>query len=98
MKLIALAVTLALAGGGAVAQTAPAQDPAQDVQTVDDPKGGYEPSKPMFSAPPQPGQTVVFVPNTQTPDQAYPPPAPLASYPWCKPGQFDNCKQRRDPK
>jgi hypothetical protein len=99
MKLIALAAVLAF-GGTAVAQTTPApQDSAQTadstgVQTVDDPKGGYQPTAPLFSAPPQPGQQVIFQPNTQTPDQAYPAPPPLPSYPICKKGQFDNCRQR----
>ena len=41
----------------------------------------------------QPGSTVQFVP-AQTPDQAYPAPAPLAKYPVCKKGQYDKCIQR----
>jgi hypothetical protein len=93
MKLIALAAMLAL-GGTAVAQTAPA---AQDVQTVDDPKGGYQPAGPALSGPVTPGTTVVVMPS-KSPSEAYPAPAPLASYPWCNAGQFDNCKQRNDPK
>ena len=95
MKLIALAAALALSGT-AIAQTAPAtQDtPSEGVQTVDDPKGGYQPATPLFNGTPTPGATVVFVPNTQTPTQAYPPPPPLASYPICKRGQYDNCRQR----
>ncbi|RYE03032.1 MAG: hypothetical protein EOP61_06285 [Sphingomonadales bacterium] len=85
MKLFALAAALALAGP-AIAQDAP--------QSADDPKGGYAPSAPLFSTTPPPGATVVFVPNTLTPTQAFPPPAPLASYPLCKKGQYDNCRQR----
>ena len=102
MKLIALAAALAFSGT-AIAQTAPAtQDTtttttttsSEGVQTMDDPKGGYQPSTPLFTAPPAPGAQVVFVPNTQTPDQAYPAPPPLAHYPICKRGQFDGCRQR----
>ena len=33
-----------------------------------------------------------------TPTEAFPPPPPLPSYPFCKRGQFDNCMQRNDPK
>jgi hypothetical protein len=29
-----------------------------------------------------------------TPTQAFPPPAPLANYPICKKGQYDQCRQR----
>lgn len=91
MKLIVLAAAL-VAGGTAMAQTAPA--PQSTDQTAPDPKGGYAPTTPLFSSPPQPGQTVVFQANPQTPDQAFPPPPPLAHYPLCKPHQFDNCRQR----
>ncbi|WP_332803948.1 hypothetical protein [Sphingomonas sp. RT2P30] len=77
----------------ASAQTAP---PAQDTspQTAADPRGGYQPTAPLFSAPPQPGQPVIFVPDPQTPAQAYPAPPPLPHYPICKRGQFDKCRQR----
>lgn len=94
MKLIAIAAAsfVAFAAAPAMAQTQPDEPP--NVQTVDDPKGGYQPTTPLFSGTPQPGQTVIFVPNSQTPTQAYPPPAPLASYPICKRGQYDNCRQR----
>lgn len=96
MKLIALAAALAFSGA-AHAQTVP-QSSSEGVQTVDDPRGGYEPTRPLFSKPPVPGETVVFVPSTLTPTEAYPPPPPQASYPYCRPGQFDNCMQRHDPK
>ena len=95
MKLIALAaasIAFVTFAPSAMAQTAP--DVPPNVQTVDDPKGGYEPATPLFNGTPQPGQTIVFVPSTQTPTQAYPPPAPQASYPICKRGQYDNCRQR----
>ena len=84
MKLPVFAAALILASA-AHAQTAPISA---------DPKGGYQPSTPLFSAPPQPGQVVIFVPNPQTPTEAYPPPPPLAHYPFCKRGQFDHCMQR----
>ena len=35
------------------------------------------------------------VPQTLTPSQAYPAPAPLKAYPACKPGREDNCRQRQ---
>ncbi|MDF7775246.1 hypothetical protein P1X14_08310 [Sphingomonas sp. AOB5] len=93
MKLIALAAASFVAfAAPAMAQTAPA--PADEVQTVDDPKGGYQPAAPLFSAPPAPGAQVIFVPNTQTPTQAYPPPPAQATYPICKKNQYDNCRQR----
>jgi hypothetical protein len=70
-------------------QSVPASAPDPNAP---DPVGGYAPP-PAPPAPPganiQPGLT---------PDQAFPPPAPLASYPVCKKGQFDNCIQRNDPK
>ena len=95
MKLIALAAASFAAvafAPSAMAQTAP--DVPPNIQTVDDPKGGYEPTQPLFSGTPVPGQTVVFVPSTQTPTQAFPPPPPQATYPICKRGQYDNCRQR----
>ncbi len=94
MKLIVLAAALAF-GGTAIAQDVPqSATTSAGTQTVDDPKGGYAPAAPRFSTTPPPGATVVFVPNPQTPTQAFPPPPPLAKYPICKPGQFDNCRQR----
>jgi hypothetical protein len=43
--------------------------------------------------PPQPGATIVFQ-QAPAPDVAYPAPAPMAQYPICKKGQYDNCRQR----
>lgn len=64
--------------------------PAADGAT---PMGGYQPANPPMQGTPQPGQQVVFQPS-QSPSQAYPPPAPLESYPICKKGQTDKCRQR----
>ena len=68
-------------------------------QTTDgamqDPAGGYMPSAPALSGTPQPGATVVFQPS-KSPSEAYPPPAAMADYPWCKPGQTDDCKEREN--
>jgi len=89
MKLIALVAALTLAGAAA-AQKAPATSP----QTAGNPPGGYQPTAPLYSSPPAPGQPAVIVPNPQTPSQAYPPPPPLQHYPFCKRGQFDKCMQR----
>jgi hypothetical protein len=81
-------------------QPAPADSNAMPDQTpppadtAETPKGGYQPSTPMMSGTPMPGQPVVFRASTQTPDQAFPPPAPLESYPICKKNQFDKCRQR----
>jgi hypothetical protein len=98
MKLIALAAASLVAfATPALAQTTPDGTPmptTDEAQTTDDPRGGYAPATPLFSSPPQPGQPVRFVPNTLTPTQAFPPPAPLPSYPICKRGQYDKCRQR----
>lgn len=56
-------------------------------------KGGYMPSTPPLSGPVQPGATVRVQPS-MSPSQAFPPPAPKASYPICKKGQTDGCRQR----
>lgn len=94
MKLIALAAALAMSGA-AFAQTAPATDAQGNIQSEDGTKGGYAPTAPLYpNGTPQPGQTVIFVPNTQTPTEAFPPPAPKAEYPICKKNQFDGCRQR----
>lgn len=55
--------------------------------------GGYQPSTPALSGQPAPGQSVVFQ-AAKSPSEAYPPPAPLESYPICKKGQYDKCRQR----
>lgn len=82
----------------AVAQTAPQQDgnmpAAVEGQSMQDPIGGYMPTNPALSGPVAPGARVVFVPNTMTPSQAFPPPEPMKTYPICKAGQTDNCLQR----
>jgi len=57
--------------------------------------GGYAPATPPMAGPAPAGATVQFVPS-QSPDQAFPPPAAQASYPWCRPGQFDNCREREN--
>lgn len=57
-----------------------------------DPAGGYQPSTPAISGTAQPGQTVTYQP-AMSPSQAFPPPAPMASYPVCKKGQYDNCRE-----
>lgn len=54
--------------------------------------GGYQPSQPAISGTPQPGATVRFQP-APSPSQAFPPPAAEASYPICKKGQYDGCRQ-----
>ena len=93
MKLMILAAALAF-GGPAIAQDVPQQ--STDAAATPEPQGGYAPATPLFSGgtTPPPGSRVVFVPNPQTPTEAFPPPAPLAHYPLCKRGQTDNCRQR----
>lgn len=44
-----------------------------------DPAGGYAPSSNTM--------------GSMTPSQAFPAPAPMANYPVCKPGQYDDCMQ-----
>ena len=73
------------------ASTAPASMPATPTA------GGYQPSTPALQGTPQPGVTPQFV-AAPSPDQAFPPPAPLDHYPFCKRGQFDKCMQRHSPK
>ncbi|TPG43460.1 hypothetical protein EAH79_06770 [Sphingomonas koreensis] len=72
---------------------APAPAPAM----AGDPAGGYAPSTPPMSGPATPGANVVFQPSA-SPSQAFPPPAPLASYPTCKRGQTDKCIEAHSPK
>ncbi|MBB3878763.1 hypothetical protein [Sphingomonas pseudosanguinis] len=55
--------------------------------------GGYQPAQPALAGTPQPSAPVVFK-QAPTPAQAFPAPAPLESYPICKKGQFDQCRQR----
>lgn len=96
MTLIALMAALAF-GGTAIAQEVP-QPLSDETPAQADKLGGYEPSRPLFStggstAPA--GATVVFVPSTETPTQAFPPPPARASYPLCKRHQYNACLQRR---
>lgn len=96
MKLIALAAALAMTGTAAIAQdtTAPAEAPAPSAAPAGEtPAGGYQPSTPALSGQPAPGQQVIFQ-AAKSPAEAYPPPAPMESYPICKKGQYDKCRQR----
>ena len=54
--------------------------------------GGYQPATPPMSGAATPGATVNFQPSA-SPDQAFPPPAPLDHYPICKRGQTDKCME-----
>ena len=94
MKLFVLAAALSMAGA-ASAQTS-AQKAESPTNNEAQKLGGYAPAAPLFSTgtTPPPGAQVVFVPSTQTPTEAFPPPAPRADYPICKRGQFDGCRQR----
>ena len=60
-------------------------------QTLDNDPPGYQPA----AAPTAPaaGATVTFQASAD-PATAYPPPAPQATYPICKKGQYDNCMER----
>ncbi|CAN5734189.1 hypothetical protein BH11PSE6_BH11PSE6_22670 [soil metagenome] len=91
MLLAALAVAMP-----AVAQETPAPQTTTTTTTdatTPDPVGGYQPSQPALSGPLTPGVKPTFV-QAPPPDQAFPPPPPLAKYPICKRGQFDKCMQR----
>ncbi len=57
-----------------------------------DPAGGYQPSQPAISGTPAPGQTVTYQP-AMSPAQAYPAPPAMETYPICKKGQYDKCRQ-----
>ncbi|MBB4840264.1 hypothetical protein HNP52_003356 [Sphingomonas kyeonggiensis] len=99
MKKMMIAAAL-IAFGTGIAQ---AQDVPQDARIFTDASGfraeetpgGYQPASSSFSGPVTPTTQVVFVPQTLTPSQAYPAPAPLKAYPACKPGREDNCRQRQ---
>lgn len=54
--------------------------------------GGLAPSQPALQGTPQPGAQIQFVP-APPPAQAFPAPAPLDSYPVCKKGQYDKCRE-----
>jgi hypothetical protein len=55
--------------------------------------GGYQPAGPAVNGTPAPGATVVFKP-APSPSEAFPPPPAKESYPVCKKGQYDGCRQR----
>jgi len=88
MKLIVLAAI-----GAVIAVPAAGQQQAPKTAEVSPPEpAGYQPPP---SPPAPPNATYIQAPP---PDVAFPPPAPLPSYPFCKRGQFDKCLQRHDPK
>lgn len=69
--------------------------PAQSSETMPnrpagDPVGGYQPAGSPMTGTMTPGVSPVFR-AAPSPSEAYPAPAPLASYPVCRPGQFDKC-------
>lgn len=63
--------------------------------TMTTPAGGYQPMQPAMSGTMTPGATVRYQ-AAQDPATAYPAPAPKASYPICKAGQYDGCTQASD--
>jgi hypothetical protein len=68
---------------------------AQDQSMQADPAAGYQPASPMPAVPA--GATVTFQ-QAPSPGEAYPAPAAMDHYPWCKPGQFDNCRENENAK
>lgn len=89
MKLILLASALAVA--------APAM--AQDQTTPPRRRSGRRlPAEHPAAARHAAARRSPDLPAGAAPDQAFPPPAPLAEYPICKKGQTDHCKQRVSPK
>jgi hypothetical protein len=95
MKLIVFAAIVTLAVPALAQETPPsAPAPATTDASAEPQPGGYAPPP---APPPPPGATIVFK-EAPPPDVVFPPPAPLASYPVCKRGQFDKCVQRHDPK
>ena len=97
MKIIALAAALTI---GTAAAATPVDHHMQDNPTPPPPGqnldadnlAGYQPAQPPLSGPVTPGTQVIFRP-AMSPDQAYPPPQPLDSYPICEAGQYDDCRQ-----
>jgi len=57
--------------------------------------GGYEPANPAINGPVTPTTKVDFVPQTLTPSEAFPAPAPRKSYPACTKQRRDECLQRQ---
>lgn len=85
-----IAAALAVIATPALAQTTPGNvDPAGTTAPAD-PAGGYAPTMPVRSGSTDPNAVVTVVPSTD-PSVAFPPPAPMASYPICKKGQTDGC-------
>ncbi|GAA4761480.1 hypothetical protein GCM10023219_01900 [Stakelama sediminis] len=103
MKFAALVAAALMTSAPAFAM---AQTSTQPMQTQDDSmatpsgamqatqtQGGIMPATPPMSQQPTADQQVIFKPS-ESPDQAFPPPPPKASYPICKKGQTDGCRQR----
>jgi hypothetical protein len=94
---------LFLTAAAVIALPAAAQTTTSDQTTTDqtmtdptpaqDPPGGYMPPAPPLSGPVTPGTDVIFKASAP-PSQAFPAPPPMDEYPICKPGQFDDCRQR----
>jgi len=82
-----------LAAAALIAAPAMAQDqtPAPAASTAPT-TGGYQPSGPAIQGTPAPGATVRFQ-QAPDPNTAFPPPPAKESYPVCKKGQFDGCRQ-----
>lgn len=71
----------------------PAQPMTPGTFSAQESAGGYQPATPALSGMAQPGVTPTFMAAPPV-AQAYPAPAPLQSYPICKKGQTDKCRQR----
>lgn len=82
-------------GQGAPGQPAPTTDPATDA--ANSAAAATAAAEPGPTAAPPAGSQVVFQ-QPPSVDQAFPPPAPKESYPWCSRTVTDGCKQRVDPK
>ncbi len=54
--------------------------------------GGYQPAQPPMASPPAPGAPSSS--SRRQPVAGLSGPAPLKSYPICKKGQYDQCRQR----
>lgn len=70
---------------------APAAPMSTTMTPAEPTAGGYQPSTPALSGTPQPGARVIFR-AAPSPDVAYPAPQPLESYPVCRAGQTDKCR------
>lgn len=97
MIFAASAAILLGVAGQASAQTVP-QDrsftDANGFRAIETP-GGYEPAAPAIDGPVTPATKVDFVPQTLTPSEAFPPPAPRKTYPPCTKHRRDECLQRK---